>query len=482
MFKYTSWWSIPLAAMLATPAPAQNLGVDMPADPTPDVSFPTSETEINSWIFTPDYDNAAIYQHGWGVWAGLTAPSGTSALGIDNALIYQTWLSPLGIYELTIGNDTAPILGLRQPLQHDKGGKGADLTADAVANDAGLKVDYSVAEVVAYSPPSARHALTNKLLLTQTLEAYLEQGYDDIPSFPPATVNIKPVYKLISESDLNDVGGRSLYAMPAWPGTPDTSGWTTAELAAGYPNTLWGQCTYIDMALTGPSAASGVDPTCDSPDDSSIYSVDDFIHIPVTQDDIAYFAADFKQAGDSDAVTKIAVGDTLILVGMHVGTRETERWTWQTFWWAADPDAPNTPSSAAHAAARPASLSTQANHYAMATAYSMLIPAQPLNNGNNVGQLLPAYNPHLESTFGTGTFAGGTGPVVTPQGVVTTNLGVQSNCMTCHGLAGVGNPNAAYASNRYVARNDPGFDGGLKVDFSFSISSEAQPAPAPIAD
>ncbi|WP_299657803.1 hypothetical protein [uncultured Tateyamaria sp.] len=472
---------LPLAAAFSQPTMAQEFGVEMPVNPTPDTVFPTSETEINSWIFGT-YDNAKIYEHGWSVWAGLTTPTDVTALGIENALIYQTWLAPLAIYDLTIGNEAAPILGLRQPLQHAKGGKGADLSSDATANDAGIKVDYSVAEVVAYSPTSAQHALSNKLLLTQTLQTYLEQGYSDIPAFPPSTVNIKPVYKLISASDLTEVGGRNLYAMPAWPGTPDTSNWTSDQLAKGYPNTLWGQCTYIDMALDASTTATGVDPGCDSPDDSNIFSVSDFISIPVTDADIAYFKADFEQAGDTAAVDKIAVGDTLILVGMHVGTRETQRWTWQTFWWAADPDAPNSPSSVDHAAARPDSLTAQAAHYAMATAYSMLIPAQPIDNGNNVGQLLPAYNPHLEATFGTGTFTGGTGPVVTPDGTVTTNLGVQSNCMTCHGLAGVGNPNSAYASNMYVARNAPGFDGGLKVDFSWSIADEAKPAPVAFAD
>ena len=130
-------------------------------------------------------------------------------------------------------------------------------------------------------------------------------------------------------------------------------------------------------------------------------------------------------------------GDILILVGMHVTSRETTRWTWQTYWWAANPDAPNLPSSPEIAKMRPDTLSSEASHYAMAHAYSMLNPAQGLVGGRNIGSLVTAYNPHLEAGFGSGVF-GETQAVLTPTGEVTTNLGVQSNCMSCHGMAGYG--------------------------------------------
>jgi len=167
------------------------------------------------------------------------------------------------------------------------------------------------------------------------------------------------------------------------------------------------------------------------------------------------------------------VGDTLILVGMHVATRESERWTWQTFWWSADPATPNSPSSADIASHRPASLTPQAGHYAMAVAYSMLEPAQPLYGGQNEGSLVPAYNPHLEAPFNMATLSVFTA-VDTPGGNVTTTVGVQSNCMTCHALAGYKTSGSNYAANFYVPLDFANLDNaGMTTDFAWSIPSEA---------
>ena len=43
--------------------------------------------------------------------------------------------------------------------------------------------------------------------------------------------------------------------------------------------------------------------------------------------------------------TNAVAGDVAILVAMHVSTRETARWTWQTFWWTPTPENPHAPSS-----------------------------------------------------------------------------------------------------------------------------------------
>ncbi|MEM8556180.1 MAG: hypothetical protein AAGF71_15310, partial [Pseudomonadota bacterium] len=396
--------------------------------------FPTPETEFNSWVFGEIQNVDRITSHAWGIWAALTASARHNALGISDPLVYQTWLSPSEIYNVTGGQPAVPKLELRTPLHHNRGGAGDKLTDAIKPNEHGIKVDRAVAEVVAYSPAAARHAVDLELFYTETLESYLENGYKEIPNFPKSGVTIKPVYKLISEDDLNSINGRELYAMPAWPGTPDTSSWSNARAQQGFPNTFWGQCVYIDMALTEPTTSNGVDPDCDSPTDPSIYSLADFINVPLTDADMAQFVEVFEEAGDPPN-TALAPGQTLILVGMHVGTREMKRWTWQTNWWSADADNPNGPSSASIAAGRVGVVDGPAAHYAMATAYSMLVPAQPLTGGRNVGSLVPAYNPHLEAPFGPSVLQGGTATVLTPEGGVTTNLGVESNCMTCHNYA-----------------------------------------------
>ena len=175
----------------------------------------------------------------------------------------------------------------------------------------------------------------------------------------------------------------------------------------------------------------------------------------------------------------VSAGDYAILVGMHVTSREILRWTWQTFWWTADPAAPAAPSTSAIAAARPLSaLDAAAAHYAMAPAYQMVAPAQPVNGGKDVGAAVIGYNPHLEAGFDPGTFqivrtinAG------TPQ-AITNRYGVETNCMTCHGFAAYdpavdysadGNREKPYAADFYLSRNDAEFSGKLQLDFAWSI-------------
>jgi len=440
-----------------------DFGIEMPAEPAPGVAFPTAETTINGWTFGADPDLAAIYRHGWGIWAGLTTPTDTDVFGIDNALVYQTWLSPGAILDLMNGDTSAPVLRLRPPRQHLRGGAGPELLV-ATPTSSGMKIDRSIAEVVAYSPASSEHAFSNKLLWTETLNTLVENGYTELPPFPNNAVNVKPVYKLITADELN---GGGLYAMPAWPGTPDTSNWSDERKKTGFPNTDWDQCTYIDVNTHDSTTARGVDTTCSTPTANNIYGLGDFLWIEIESADQAYF-----QALTGDQVGALKPGDILILVGMHVATRETERWTWQTFWWAANPDAPNAPSSQDIADARPSTLNGAAGHYAMSVAYSMLSPAQPLVGGSNIGALVPAYNPHLEAGFGTGVF-GETRSVQTASGPVTTDLGVQSNCMSCHALAAYGT-NHTYVSNFYVPRDASNFAGGMTLDFAWSIVDEAK--------
>lgn len=452
-----------------------DFGVEFPVEPAPGVVFPTSETQINKWVFDDPQDINSLYTHGWGMWAGLTQETDQSAFKVENALVYQTWWSPADIIDKLQGKDRLSVLNLRTPQIGSGARLGPELLAITQIGKKGLKIDYAVAETVAYSPQSAMHAYTNELFFEDVLASYIAEGYIEVPDFPAATINIKPVYKLITADELNDVNNYdSLYAMPAWPGTPDISKWDDKQKEEGYPNKLWGQCVYIDMTQTGPSSASGVDTTCASPSVGNVYSLGDFFSIKITKKDQAYFKALLEEEFEKEFKKEkrhsgeLKDGDILILVGMHVTTRETERWTWQTFWWAADPDHPMTPSSDAIAAARVKNLSKKAAHFAMAVADSMLVPAQPLTGGNQVGSLLPVYNPHLEAGFGTGTF-GETKVVLTP-GRVTTDLGVQSNCMSCHALAGYATANSTYISNYYVPLDAPNFVGGLRLDFAWSLN------------
>jgi hypothetical protein len=91
---------------------------------------------------------------------------------------------------------------------------------------------------------------------------------------------------------------------------------------------------------------------------------------------------------------------------MHVTTKEDANWTWQTFWWNYNQPFPY--------GGPPASVPAPFNNYAMCTAYSMTV--NPVNNTS--GQNVLCYNPYLETGLSVN--------------------GIQSNCMTCHGVASFG--------------------------------------------
>jgi len=315
--------------------------------------------------------------------------------------------------------------------------------------------DTNIFVSVAYNPPAAIHAISNKLFLQSTLNKYLKEGYTDIPNFPNNAITIKPVYKVISKNVKNGI-----YKFPGWPGTPSP--------AKTFPETSWGACVYVDINNTG-KGGNTIDHGCKGRNKNNTFFLSNFIHNKIRNQEDATFLS--SQLGIS-----VSVGDYAILVGMHVTSREIKRWIWQTFWWSANPNKPYLPSSLAIANIRPAILDPAAKHYAMSVAYQMVKPAQAITKGKNVGSSVITYNPHLEAGFDPKVFQ-----IVRPiNGKIYNRYGVQTNCMTCHNLA-LYNPKTDYTANSganrekpygtdyYMSIDDKTFNKVLRLDFAWSI-------------
>lgn len=428
--------------------------------------FPQTDAMINQWISTNDI-NSQI-RHGWGLWAGLTDFVGT----VDGHPVraFQTWTTPdnmkyriqSGQFKNVAGHEliTKPTLQLAPPSQFTHGSIVRDLNA--------VEPDASTLVSVAYNPPAAEHAIENTLFLESTLNGYLDAGQIKIPDFPDDAITIKPVYKLITASNTEN----NIFTMPGWPGTPSP--------AKAFPETDWGACVYIDMSGTATSGNS-IDTGCADRNETNTFSLSDFIHSTLTAEDATYLNAQFSLG------THAAAGDTAILVGMHVTTREIERWTWQSYFWSANANSPYSPSSAQIAALRPDSLDAQAHHYAMTQTYQMVSPVQPVTNGVNEGSAVIGYNPHLEAGFDKNTF-NPIRPINGPNGPITNEYGVETNCMSCHAMATYGRNNKGelgYIADQYMALDDPLFDNLLQLDFAWSIQgniimdvSDAEPSAA----
>lgn len=175
------------------------------------------------------------------------------------------------------------------------------------------------------------------------------------------------------------------------------------------------------------------------------------------------------------AVGPAATGDYVVVAGMHVTSRETTRWTWQTFWWTADPDSPPLPSSSEIAGDRPDQLKGPPRHYGVVPGYSMVFPDQPNTGGANAGNSVYAFNPYLEAGFGP-TALPASQPGTYNGRPVANNVGVQTNCMSCHAQACYPTPNdtSLYTGDQYIDLSGPQFTGKLRIDFLWSINDFAE--------
>jgi hypothetical protein len=435
--------------------------VPMPDPGIPGYKFPENQATLEKWTAANNQDSLLL--HSWGLWTSLTMPSGEKYNG-EELRVFETWNTPEDLIAAMNSQGTGKLLKaaevprspgkLRPPNQilHAIKKKRA-LAAEAADVDASDILGF-----VKYDPSAAAHIERFNLLNSDTLNAMLAKGDTAVPAFPVTSMSLKPVFQIISKNKLNN----GLYKLKVWTGPPNPD-------TIAYPSIKWPACVYVDPAGNGKGNGS-VDMGCKGATPQTTYNVSDFIHFKLD-------SAMAAQAGQG-----AAAGDYAILVAMHITSREVTRWVWQTMWWSPDADNPPLPSSKANAAARPAQLKGAARHYAMAIAYTFINPDQPLRGGNNVGTSIYTYNPYLEAGFGNSTFDQ-VAVVMTGGKKVVNNVGVRTNCMSCHGQANWGgnNPPATslgYIADTYISMSDPGFKGTMQIDFLWSIQGNATVAAA----
>lgn len=457
------------------------------ADPVPlpnpglrGYAFPEAETTILGWVNQPTADHRyAIDLHGWGLWASLTAPSGQTEFGIPNVPVYFTWLTPGELADGTaltanaVGIKPKRTLQLELPRQFLRDKAMARLLENPVQPHGVPSTpkdarDTSDLDAVGYDPSAAAFAQKNNLFKKSTLKAMYQAGKTSIPTFPNTAVVIKPEYKVISKAHM--LPG-DIYVMPAWPGTPDAS---TVNPSTGFPEAAWPGCVYINIHNPGPSTASGIDKDCSGPTAQNTYGLGDFISYAVT-------AANVDQFKSLSTSVTIEAGDYLILVGMHVTSREISEWTWQSFFWTPNRAAPPLPSSASVAADQPFLKGSPSAHYAMTIGYQMVAPNQPVDEGKSEGTPVIVYNPYLEASLGVNVFSStpANPGIYNPETKQTYKgtLGIQTNCMACHGSASVPfatGTGPGYITDFYVSRKDRAFVGSLQTDFLWSIPDYAK--------
>ena len=443
----------------ATPA-VTGTGGPIKAVPLPDPHIagfkcPEPQDTIDKWIVAND--TAKEYRHSWGVWTALTMNSGEKYNGED-LRVFETWLTDGDISDAIKAKNTNLLLDFASRPRT----RGKFQVPDQITHARKMHALKATAEIpqpvqnrllgfVKYDPTAAEYAIHNTIYDSSTLQGMLNAGQKAIPNFPNSAVTLKPVFEFITPAELDS--GKGFYKLNVWSGPKD--------YPTGYGEGSWPGWVYVDPADT--SHGNGSVDTGAGRTSTNSYNIDDFIHFKLDAATVASLKANFN--------IQAVEGNYAILVAMHVTTRETTNWTWETFWWAPNPDAPPSPSSSFTANLRPAELTGAPRHYAMAAAYQFIIPAKPGPDASNVGTSIYAYNPYLEAGFGNDVFAE-PAKVITGKQVVINNIGVKTNCMACHALSAYSpatDDSHFYMADTYIDSNSTHFNGMLRLDFAWSI-------------
>ncbi|HAP59600.1 MAG TPA: hypothetical protein DCR93_08880 [Cytophagales bacterium] len=431
--------------------------VPLPTDVgIPGYKFPEDSATVYNWL--NHRDTGRIYDHGWGIWSGLTRPTSQVDQG-RNLLTFETWMGIRQVVSLVDAGSadctqkkSGPVK-LNWPTQFAHAGM--DFGGDP----------FKVMETVSYDPTTVCHIVEHGLFHTDSLKLHKKPGaVGTIPAFPNTSVAIKPVYWVGQV-----MSGEKLIKLPVWNVPSAPKAWGVDD---------WGTYVYVDVtngvARQAPPVPAPKDATPEQIEAAKV-NLDQFIYLILDQETADHLNSTLPPLGGipPGGVPSFSQGDVVLLVAMHVSTREIENWTWQTYYWMPDPDKPLFPSNDYIATLRKrANLVGAASHYAMSIAYNMVWPNQPVNGGTNEGvKPVFAFNPYLEGGFDKGTFG--------IKNALNSGFeyGVQTNCMSCHVFASYNDQNAGpiYSTDQYISTNDPVlFKDFVKTDFLWSIPDHAR--------
>lgn len=388
-----------------------------------------SRKTASQWANT--HNASAAWNHAVRLWSGLTALTSQRFRSVQLP-VFDTWYSPCEVYASTSGCGH-PILhrptvtDLQPPEQffHLPRVTATDILSGVLYN----------AEMKAFVDAGYSGApYTTGAGLVKAMKA----GLTDLPdTASPQAMMVKPTYELFSRTQ------PTVVTYWAGPGLNVRLGSSTSPLVPDA--TTWLKVAVIDPTgkVTNAKAvrfcANTIDPYGNvvssahytaAPRSYIVVPLKSFYALPVTPSEIKAIAASRAAMERRQTDDMIAAGrgvhakagcpsltppnPVAALVGMHVVTAELKDvWTWQTFWW--------------NPTVRPLSgIGPQFRSFDLATAY-WTIDKKPYGYRY-------AFNPYLEADFGTATF--GT-PYWQPQGKPGSviNLGITTNCISCHAIA-----------------------------------------------
>jgi hypothetical protein len=406
---------------------------DLVPAPLPDwFKFESNDT-VNGWINS--LDNKAITTHAWELWGALTTITDQQHNG-QKVPIYETWwsiqeaLAPPATLRASIRRSRR-VLHLESPKQF----KSMKAAATAAATR-GARPASSLFSTVKYND-SIKKLIDSRKYNDGKELARINDGWGaskaiadrKLQDFDNDAVMLKPVYRLIP--------AKAASILPYWAGPSNSTNPSVPD-----PTTWTKKMVVIPPDLNVQASRFALQ---DANEFLPAVPLNAFYYIKLSKDDAAALGS------------KAHEGDYVILVGMHVSSREIDNWTWQTFWWSLDK--PELLDAAKKRVAAPF------DHYQVAVGYSFTTAP---NNPDSL--TLTCFNPYLEAGFSDTDF------VYTPG-----QRGIESNCMSCHRTAAWPGPDQRYAGNGVI---DPGnpliFGGKTKTDFLWGIADRVAAPPAPV--
>jgi hypothetical protein len=449
------------------------------ASPPPVRTYPSSYATIQRWI---DSGNTqAIRAHGWDIWQSITSTTP------DRMPTWQTWFSGQEIFppasqQAAIARPRHGIIQFRAMRQQAESSVAAG--ADTIRENRAERVfafnrfTKSTAEFIWNKGLNKGNKLRDTSIgfARARTPLALREVLTSTDSTDSLSFVLKPVFQFISDTGVT--------AVPYWAG--DSSAVTTDS--ANPIAKTWKQAVAVSPSgQYKPGDSVKVSVNGQPPRYITVVPLSAFYHVRITVQDSANFTqfgaenGDFIGVGNDTAkdsvLAAVRPGNYGLLMAMHVTGKEIPNWTWQSFWWAYNPNDPE------YGADRPKSIPAPWNHYNMTVAYSMLQPN---------GQQLIAYNPYLETSLG------GSIPTLPPPSRDSTKwTGVTTNCMSCHRRAAIGYSRGSIVSPPYGPDSlinpadkwiftqpdsmSPGRVATVKTDFLWSIVVRASvPTVAPM--
>jgi hypothetical protein len=297
-----------------------------------------------------------------------------------------------------------------------------------------------------YNDAAYRHIRANELNRSSELERLRATdtvdrtmtGDRSIPPFPAQAMVLKTVWWPVAQD--------AITPLPVWdaelnPVRPSGNGYTS-----------WQRAVAINP-LGHPANASTRDISFAGRTFSKVRQFDlaAFYHVVLD----ARLAERLMRDRESRSTAFIALGrtlkagDSLVLVGANLATKELSDWIWAAFWWHDLPD------QGPFAADRPERVRSKWSSYLMQVAFDSSTPAE-LDGGAHI-----CFNPWLEGRFPDGGGGGGT----------------SSNCLACHRRASYPAVDFLPVTRGDRERNDdPAYAAGrLRTSFLWSIAMHAGP-------